>query len=87
MPTAAEGGVDLEASRGRREHRHDLLRQHRDVPSLHLSSTLVDRIPSGPWKRMWCELDPQALEGLGQLLRVIEGLAVVAQVAGAQISA
>src|SRR6478609_961910 len=36
----------------------------------------VDRIPSGPWKRMWCELDPEALEGLGQLLRVGEGLAV-----------
>ena len=40
VPTAAEGGVDLEASRGRREHRHDLHRQHRDVPYLHLSSTV-----------------------------------------------
>ena len=76
MPTAAEGGVDLEASRGRREHRHDLVCQHRDVPYLHLSSTLVDRIPSGPWKRMWCELDPEPFEGLGQLLRVVECLAV-----------
>ena len=39
VPTAAEGGIDLEAPRRRREHRHDLLSQHRDVPCLHLSST------------------------------------------------
>ena len=39
VPTAAEGGVDLEATRGRREHRHDLVCQHRDVRCLHLSST------------------------------------------------
>ena len=38
VPTAAELGVDLEAPRGRREHRHDLVSQHRDVPNLHLSS-------------------------------------------------
>src|SRR6185369_13562553 len=37
---------------------------------------LVDRIPSGPWKRMWCELDPQPLEGLGQLVGVLESLRV-----------
>ena len=65
VPTAAEGGVDLEASRGRREHRHDLLRQHRDVPYLHLSSTLDDRIPSGPWKRMWCGARSPALRRPG----------------------
>jgi hypothetical protein len=43
----------VEASRSRGEHRQDLVGQHRDVPYLHLSSNLVDRIPSGPWKRMW----------------------------------
>src|SRR6476659_3839481 len=31
-----------------------------------------NRIPSGSWKRMWWELDPQAFEGLRQLLRVVE---------------
>src|SRR5690348_15981840 len=34
------------------------------------------RIPSGPWKHMWWELDPESLEGLGQLLWVVEGLPV-----------
>jgi hypothetical protein len=56
VPTAAEGGVDLKASGAWREHREDLLRQHRQVPFLHLVSTVVDRIPSGPWKRMWCPI-------------------------------
>ena len=54
MPTAADRGVDLKAAGSRREHRHDLLRQHRQVPFLHLSSTTGRRIPSGSWKRMWC---------------------------------
>ncbi len=53
VPTAAEGGVDLEAAGARGEHVHDLLHQHRQVPSLHLSSTIDGRIPSGSWKRMW----------------------------------
>jgi hypothetical protein len=52
VPTAADRGVDLEAAGCGREHRDDLLSQHRQVPFLHLSSTVVDRIPSGPWKRM-----------------------------------
>ena len=52
VPTAAQGGVDLKAARGRREHQHDLLRQHRQVLCLHLSSIPNERIPSGPWKRM-----------------------------------
>jgi hypothetical protein len=53
VPTAAEGGVDLKAAGSWREHRNDLLRQHRLVPFLHLSSTTVGRIPNGSWKRMW----------------------------------
>ena len=53
VPTAADRGIDLKASGRRREHRHDLLRQHRQVPFLHLSSTIDNRIPSGSWKRMW----------------------------------
>ena len=52
VPTAAQGGIDLKAARGRREHRHDLLRQHRQVRCLHLSSIQNERIPNGPWKRM-----------------------------------
>src|SRR4051812_11999389 len=35
------------------------------------------RIPSGPWKHMWWELDAEALERLGQLLWVVEGVPVV----------
>src|ERR1044072_3130966 len=35
------------------------------------------RIPSGPWKHMWWELDAESLEGLGQLLWVVKGLPVV----------
>ena len=31
MPTAADRGVDLKAAGSRREHRHDLLHQHRQV--------------------------------------------------------
>jgi hypothetical protein len=54
VPTAADRGVDLKAAGSRREHLDDLLRQHRLVPFLHLSSTTGRRIPSGPWKRMWC---------------------------------
>jgi hypothetical protein len=53
VPTAAQRGIDLKAARSWREHRHDLLRQHRQVRCLHLSSIPNDRIPSGPWKRMW----------------------------------
>ena len=53
VPTAAQGGIDLKASGSRLEHLNDLLRQHRCVPCLHLSSIQNDRIPSGPWKRMW----------------------------------
>src|SRR6478752_3351776 len=34
------------------------------------------RIPSGPWKRMWWELDAEPLEGLGQLLWVVERMPV-----------
>ena len=29
---------------------------HRQVPFLHHSSTAGRRIPSGPWKRMWCDV-------------------------------
>ena len=36
MPTAADGGVDLKAAGARREHLDDLVRQHRQVPILHL---------------------------------------------------
>jgi hypothetical protein len=56
VPTAADRGIDLKASGAWLEHRKDLLRQHRQVPFLHLSSTVVGRIPSGPWKRMWCPI-------------------------------
>src|SRR6476646_69068 len=40
VPTAADRGIALQAVRRRREHRHDLLHQHRRVPFLHQSSTI-----------------------------------------------
>ncbi len=64
VPTAADGRVDLKAAGSRCEHRHDLVHQHRQVPFLHLSSTVIDRIPSGPWKRMWFARRPSADERL-----------------------
>ena len=56
VPTAAERGVDLKAAGRRGEGLDDLVRHHRQVPFLHLSSTVWLRIPSGPWKRMWCDV-------------------------------
>src|SRR5439155_20913156 len=53
VPTATDGGIDLEAAGSWREHRNDLLRQHRQVPFLHVDLHRRQRIPSGPWKRMW----------------------------------
>jgi hypothetical protein len=38
VPTAAQGGVDVKAAGGRGEHLDDLIHQHRQVPSVHLSS-------------------------------------------------
>ncbi len=38
MPTAAQGGVDVKGTGRRREGRKDLVHQHRQVPSDHLSS-------------------------------------------------
>src|SRR5205814_953641 len=38
VPTAADSRVDLKAAGHWREHRNDLLRQHRPVPVLHLSA-------------------------------------------------
>ena len=76
VPTAAQGGIDVKAAGSGREHLDDLLHQHRQVPFVHLSSIRTNRIPSGSWKRIWSELDPQPFEGLGQLLRVVERLAV-----------
>ena len=52
VPTAAQGGIDLKAARGWREHQQDLLRQHRQVLCLHLSSISNERIPNGSRKRM-----------------------------------
>ena len=52
VPTAADGAVDVEAAGARGEHLDDLLREHRPVPFLHVISTIDERIPSGPWKRM-----------------------------------
>jgi hypothetical protein len=52
VPTATDGAVDVEAAGARGEHLHDLLREHRPVPFLHVFSTIDVRIPSGPWKRM-----------------------------------
>ncbi len=76
MPTAAEGGIDLEAPRGRHEHRHDLLCQHRDVPYLHLSSTPRRSDPERTLEAHVVELDPKAFEGPGQLVGVLEPLGV-----------
>src|ERR1700675_4099655 len=45
-------------------------------PSYISPPSRTNRIPSGSWKRMWWELDPKAFEGLCQLLRVVERLAV-----------
>ena len=77
VPTAAQGGVDVKAAGSRREHLDDLVHQHRQVPFVHLSS-IPERIGSraDPGSAYGSELDPQALEGLGQLLRVVERLAV-----------
>ena len=47
VPTAADRGVDLEAAGSGREHRNDLLRQHRQVPFLHQFSSGRRRIPGG----------------------------------------
>jgi hypothetical protein len=38
VPTGAQGGIDVKAAGRRREHLDDLVRQHRQVPFLHLSS-------------------------------------------------
>ena len=70
MPTAAEGRVDLEAAPGRREHRHDLRRHHRDVPVLHLSSTVRRTDPERILEAHVVRLDPEPVEGLGELIRV-----------------
>ena len=56
VPTAADRGVDLEAAGARGQGPEDLVRHHRQVPFLHLSSIGRLRIPSGPWKRMWCDV-------------------------------
>ena len=56
VPTAADRGIDLEAAGLRGERPEDLVRHDRQVPYLHHSSTCRLRIPSGPWKRMWCDV-------------------------------
>ena len=38
VPTAAQGGVDVKAAGGGREHLNDLVDQHRQVPFVHRSS-------------------------------------------------
>ena len=77
VPTAAQGGVDVKAAGSRREHPDDLVRQHRQVPFLHLSS-IPERIGSraDPGSAYGRELDPQALEGRSKLPWVVERLAV-----------
>jgi hypothetical protein len=42
----------MKAAGARGEHLHDLLREHRQVPKLHVYLTDDERIPSGSWKRM-----------------------------------
>jgi hypothetical protein len=56
VPTAADRGVDLEAAGARGQGPEDLVRHHRQMPFLHLSSIGRLRIPSGPWKRVWCDV-------------------------------
>ena len=52
VSSPTDGAVDVEAAGARGEHLHDLLREHRLVPFLHVISTIVVRIPNGSWKRM-----------------------------------
>ena len=83
VPTAAEGRVDLEAAGSRREHRDDLLRQHRQVPFLHLSSTHRSADPERTLEaHVVRRSDAEAAEVLGEDVGVLELLAVAVPALG-----
>ena len=71
VPSAADGRIDLEAARVRRESQDDLLKHHGQVPYFlfHQRSDRPDG-PPGPRRLMW-SLDAQALEVLGEHLRLV----------------
>ena len=54
VPSAANGRIDLEAARVRRESQDDLLKHHRQVPYFlfHQRSDRPDG-PPGPWRLIW----------------------------------
>ena len=55
VPTAADRGVDLKAAGSRREHRMTSSASTGRCPSFISPPPTGRRIPSGPWKRMWCD--------------------------------